>query len=120
MKKPPDALKVTTLHRTLLASLAVAGAMYVLRPLWLSLPSQKSSTQFPRRRRRMISMTPPVLLEPLVTFIGLNQRSKSVPKRPMAVTWSLVTKYMWLRMCDATSVKSRSEVWFASISTGSS
>ena len=64
-------------------------------------------------------MTPPVLLEPLVTLMGSNQRSKRRPKRPMAVTWSLATKYMWLAMCAATSVKSRSLVWFASISTGS-
>ena len=67
----------------------------------------------------MMSMTPPALLEPLVTVMGSNQGSKPRPNRPIAVTCSLETKYMWLAMCSATTRKSRSEVWLARISTGS-
>ena len=69
--------------------------------------------------RRIMSTTPPALLEPLVTVMGLNQWRKPQPNRPIAVTCSLETKYMWFFMCSATTRKSRSEVWLARISTGS-
>ena len=62
----------------------------------------------------MMSITPPVLLAPLVTVMGSNQALKPLPNRPMAVTCSLATKYMWFEMCEATTTKSMSEVWFAS------